>query len=83
MQRSPPLLISYHRRGGKSIENAKRKNRTSAAAVKKWQSVHVKRYGFPVMIDTEPEIIQKLESVPNKSGYIKALIRADIAKEKN
>lgn len=57
----------------------KRKTRTSAAAVKKWQGAHVKRYGFPVMIDTEPEVIEKLESVPNKSGYIKGLIKKDIA----
>lgn len=55
---------------------------TSAKAVKKWQAAHVKRYGFPVMIDTEKDIIEKLDSVPNKSGYIKSLIRADIAKTK-
>ena len=62
--------------------NEKRKTRTSAKAVKKWQANHVKRYGFPVMIDTEPEVIEKLESVPNKSGYIKDLIKQDIAKNK-
>lgn len=55
----------------------------SEKAVKKWQSKHVKRYGFPVMIDTEPEVIAKLESVPNKSGYIKDLIKADIARAKS
>ena len=53
---------------------------TSAKAVKKWQAAHVKRYGFPVMIDTEPEVIAKLDSVPNKSKYIKDLIKADIEK---
>jgi len=63
-------------------EKTKRKTSTSAAAVKKWQSSHVKRYGFPVMIDTEPEIIEKLESVPNKSGYIKQLIRQGIERNK-
>ena len=50
----------------------------SQKAVDKWQKENVKRYGFPVMIKTEADIIAKLESVPNKSGYIKALIRADI-----
>lgn len=30
---------------------------------------------------TEKDIIEKLDSVPNKSGYIKSLIRADIEKE--
>lgn len=52
--------------------------RTGYAATKKWQAQHVKRYGFPVMMDTESDVIQKLESVPNKSGYIKDLIKKDI-----
>lgn len=30
---------------------------------------------------TEQDIINKLDSVPNKAGYIKDLIRADIAKQ--
>lgn len=33
-----------------------------------------------LVLATKQDIIQKLDSVPNKSGYIKALIRADIAK---
>lgn len=36
---------------------------------------------FRAMKNTEQDIIQKLESVPNKAGYIKTLIRADIEKE--
>jgi hypothetical protein len=38
--------------------------------------------GFRLMKNTEQDIIQKLDSVPNKAGYIKQLIRADIAKDK-
>ena len=34
------------------------------------------------MKNTEQDIIQKLDSVPNKAGYIKQLIRADIARDK-
>lgn len=30
---------------------------------------------------SDADVIDKLNSVPNKSGYIKSLIRADIAKE--
>ena len=30
---------------------------------------------------TDPDVIAKLESVSSMQGYIKALIRADIAKE--
>lgn len=33
--------------------------------------------------NTDADIIQKLESVDNKQGYIKALIRADMAKHNN
>ena len=32
------------------------------------------------MKNTEQDIIAKLDSVPNKAGYIKGLIRQDIAK---
>ena len=80
------MFTVYSKMGVKSIaeqEKPKRKTKTSAKAVKKWQSQHVKRYGFPVMIDTEPEVIEKLESVPNKSGYIKDLIKKDISKNKS
>ena len=35
------------------------------------------------MNSTEADILKKLSSVENKAGYIKGLIRADIAKEKN
>lgn len=33
-------------------------------------------------LKTDADVIARLKSVPNKQGYIKALIRADIAKEK-
>ena len=33
------------------------------------------------MTRTEPDILAKLDSVPNKAGYIKSLIRADIAND--
>ena len=39
-----------------------------------------KRYTFAFFSSTEADIIEKLETVPNRAGYIKALIRADIAK---
>lgn len=37
-----------------------------------------KMYTIRVVLDTEQDVITKLDSVPNKSGYIKSLIRADI-----
>lgn len=41
-----------------------------------------KQYLLPCFTTTEQDIIDKMESVPNKSGYIKRLIRADIEKNK-
>lgn len=32
--------------------------------------------------NTDTDILNKLASVPNKQGYIKSLVRADIAKAK-
>lgn len=32
--------------------------------------------------NTDSDILNKLDNVPNKQGYIKQLIRADIAKDK-
>lgn len=40
-----------------------------------------KVYRVKVMTRTESDILQKLESVTNKAGYIKSLIRQDIARE--
>ena len=34
-----------------------------------------KQYSLPCFTSTEMDIIEKLESVPNKAGYIKKLIR--------
>ena len=35
-------------------------------------------YTFRVVKNTEADIIKKLDSVPNKAGYLKRLIRKDI-----
>ncbi len=48
----------------------------------RYNKKYVKQFKFGCVTRTEQDIIQKLESVPNKSGYIKQLIRADIAAEK-
>lgn len=46
----------------------------------RFDRLNSKVYRLKVMIRTEQDIIAKLDSVPNKAGYIKALIRADIEK---
>ena len=40
---------------------------------------NIKQFKIDCITTTEADIIKKLESVPNKAGYIKQLIRADIA----
>lgn len=48
----------------------------------RYHRTHTKLYAFRFGLTTEADLIRKLESVPNKAGYVKALIRADIEKEK-
>lgn len=49
----------------------------------RYNKAHTTSVCFRVMHNTEADILKKLSSVENKAGYIKSLIRADIAKEKN
>jgi hypothetical protein len=54
--------------------------RTGYAANKRYNKENTKVYAVRLVINTEQDIINQLESVDNKSGYIKSLIRADIAR---
>ena len=55
------------------------KSTAESEAKKAWNKANTTIYHIRVMRRTEPEILEKLESVPNKSRYIKDLIRRDIA----
>ena len=48
----------------------------------KYHKAHTQSITIRLMKNTEQDIISKLESVPNKAGYIKSLIRRDIANKK-
>lgn len=48
----------------------------------RFDRLNSKVYRLKVMTRTERDIIQKLDSVPNKAGYIKSLIRADMDKSR-
>lgn len=50
-------------------------------ATKKYDSANVTNLYIKLNINTEMDIIEKLDQVGNKSGYIKSLIREDIAKK--
>lgn len=48
----------------------------------RFDRINAKTITLKVMRRTEAEILEKLESVPNKAGYIKELIRKDIQSSK-
>ncbi len=50
-------------------------------AVAKYDAANTVQLKFKLNSKTDADILAKLESVGNKQGYIKALIRADIAQE--
>lgn len=51
-------------------------------ATAKYQKEKMRRIALNLVKTTDADIIEKLESVDNMQGYIKALIRADIAAAK-
>ena len=46
----------------------------------RYHKAHTVNVNIRLMKNTEQDIIEKLNHVPNKAGYIKALIRADIVR---
>lgn len=46
----------------------------------KYDATHTKQIVLKLNINTDADILQRLSEVPNKQGYIKELIRADIAR---
>lgn len=48
-------------------------------ASQKYHATHIKQIKFGFSIEQDADILAQLDSVPNKQGYIKDLIRADIA----
>ena len=52
------------------------------APQEKYHKANSTSFNIRLIKSTEQDIIAKLDSVPNKAGYIKSLIRADIEKSK-
>lgn len=48
-------------------------------AHQRWVAEHTTRIVMNLNHNTDAEILEKLANVPSKQGYIKDLIRADIA----
>lgn len=63
------------RKNARQREYAKK---TGYSAQQNYMKNNTKAYSFRFTKSTDSDIIEKLESVDNKVGYIKQLIRADI-----
>lgn len=49
----------------------------------RYDSTHCRMYGLKLNLETDADIIEKLTSVPSMQGYIKQLIRDDIARTRS
>lgn len=55
---------------------------TNYASQKEYNKQHGKNINFRVFTPQDDDIIEFLGTLPNKAGYMKDLIRADIARRK-
>jgi hypothetical protein len=51
-------------------------------AKKKWDKANTQQVIMKLNKNTDRDIITRLDEVPSKQGYVKSLIRQDIAKAK-
>lgn len=65
-------ITSEVKQMGRDVEN-----------LKKWVKTNIYRYNFELNRVNDKELIEKLESVPNKKQYLISLIKQDIQKEKS
>lgn len=76
-------LTEEEKRERKNARQREYAKETGYAANEKYIKSHVKRYVVNVVMTTEADIIEQLEKQDNKMGYIKKLIREDIARNRN
>lgn len=58
-----------------------RSKEAMARAKKKYDQAHCKCIGLKLHKDRDADILAKLESLENKQGWIKDVMRAEIARE--
>jgi|GEM_PF-607278 len=63
-------------------QQAEYQRRTGNKAVRKYEKENTVRISLILNKNTEPDLIDRLQTVDSKNGYIKSLIRADIAQGK-
>lgn len=64
------------------MEEKKRKPYYNKDHQMRFQAEHTRRYTIALNDRTDVDIITQLDSVPNKQGYIKQLIREDMARQR-
>lgn len=72
-------MLYSHKRENYTMRKMTEARRKSNA---KYQSKRTRMYAVKLVDTTDADIIEKLDSVPNKQGYIKTAIREYMAKEK-
>lgn len=63
----------------KKIANFQKVPKDSSTPGERYDAVNTTQLKLKLNLKTDTDILKKLEEVGNKQGYIKALIRADIA----
>ena len=58
-------------------------NESIKKSMLKYQKAHIQQVKFNFHKDNDADILTFLDALPNKLGYIKALIRADMARAKS
>ena len=71
-------LSEEERRARKNARQTEYSKKTNYAAQRKYEKATVKQYTLKFMTSTESDLIDYLEKQPNKSGYIKDLIKKDM-----
>ena len=59
----------------------KRSSDARKRAVSKYDASHTKQIKLKLNLETDKDILERLDEVENKQGYIKGLIRSDIKRD--
>ena len=74
-------LTDEEKRARKNARQKEYDKKTNYASQQRYAKQNVRQFTFRFMMNTERDMIEHLEKQPNKSGYIKALIKKDMENE--
>lgn len=69
-------------RGRKKTLTKKQRAKNDQACRENWRKAHTKIVNVRFNTETDKEVLEKLDSVPNKADYIRGLINNDIKQQK-